>query len=255
MTLRARKLLKDTTDTDITNQTAPNSILKGNVSKAIKDLADSTIMEYDPLEIYVSGQKLIYLGSIYQANATTVAGENPISTPSKWDIKVGSSDWVTATPVGTALTLDLKNNTNPAIKYTEAGPVTWTLSNVIANKVVEVILQVTLGSTSHTITLPANFFEEGVTKSSIVLTGVSGQVKTIQLIKNGTNWEIFYPTGGSGAIYNLTSPTTVTVGNLPSGTNIAGLTTNRILELILTNAGLVGAGIGFMTIGSTFIPS
>lgn len=35
-------------------------------------------------------------------------------------------------------------------------------------------------------------------------------------------------------IYNLTNPTTITVGNLVSGSTITGLTSNEILELILT---------------------
>jgi hypothetical protein len=37
-------------------------------------------------------------------------------------------------------------------------------------------------------------------------------------------------------LYDLTSPTTITVGNLMAGSNITGLTQNRILELILTGS-------------------
>jgi hypothetical protein len=46
-------------------------------------------------------------------------------------------------------------------------------------------------------------------------------------------------TGGGGGtlgggLYNLLSPTTITVGNLPSGTNITGWTLAEILQAILT---------------------
>jgi hypothetical protein len=45
---------------------------------------------------------------------------------------------------------------------------------------------------------------------------------------------------GEGTLYNLTSPTTVTVGNLVSGTNISGWTSNEILQAILTGVDPTG---------------
>jgi hypothetical protein len=44
------------------------------------------------------------------------------------------------------------------------------------------------------------------------------------------DWELL----GATTIYNLVSPTTITVGGLPSGTAITGWTTNEILQAILT---------------------
>ena len=38
----------------------------------------------------------------------------------------------------------------------------------------------------------------------------------------------------TGSLYSLTSPTTITVGSLTSGTNITGWTSNEILQAILT---------------------
>jgi hypothetical protein len=43
----------------------------------------------------------------------------------------------------------------------------------------------------------------------------------------------------SVAVYNLTSPTTITVGNLAAGSHIAGLPVTRILELMLTGSEVI----------------
>lgn len=52
------------------------------------------------------------------------------------------------------------------------------------------------------------------------------------------DWELL----GASTIYNLVSPTTITVGGLPSGTDITGWSTNEILQAILT--GEIPGGMG-----------
>lgn len=103
-------------------------------------------------------------------------------------------DWITATPSAGNLALDFDDSPTPFIGYVESGAVTWqTPTNVLADpKAVLATIQVQLASTSHAITLPANFEVKGTSKTSITLTGVSGDIITLNVLKRGTKYEIFY---------------------------------------------------------------
>lgn len=132
-------------------------------------------------------------------------------------------EFATATPASGSVTLDLSNRW---IKYTESGAVTWVLSNA-PSRADTWTIKVTLASTSHVITLPANFYEEGTAKTEITLTGASGDVKTVQILKDGSNYEIFYPgeTSGTvddGSITNAKLATDVKAGSLADLTTLWG---------------------------------
>jgi hypothetical protein len=107
---------------------------------------------------------------------------------------VVAPDWTTATPSAGNLTLDFDDSPTPYIGYVESGAVTWlTPTNVLADpKAVLATIQVQLASTSHAITLPANFYVKNTAKTSLTLTGVSGDIITLNVLKRATKYEIFY---------------------------------------------------------------
>jgi hypothetical protein len=141
-----------------------------------------------------------------RANHTgTQAISTIVGLQTSLDGKVKKASWIPVT--GDAnIDFDLAGEVEAAFKYTEAGAATWTISNPPSDAALKVELQikVTLASASHLITLPANVKENGTTIPSKTLTGTSGDVITVQLIKDNSDWELFVgaddnalPSGGT----------------------------------------------------------
>lgn len=178
--------------------------------------------------------------------------------------------WKTSTLVGTTRTFDFGIIPDPWFEISPTANETWVFTNVPSSltEVVQPVFSVNYsGITEYTAVLPSLggglVHSESGTAGNITSiplpTGKTSGYKTeIQGYRKSTgswNWVFGEGTGGSGGTYNLESPTTTTVGLMPSGSNITGLTWQEIIQWMVTGIGpvIIGGGIGSMIIESTFI--